>query len=643
MRSRSGKTPVQGSLFEEDYLLRTLGPVVQSPDIALTELVANSWDAGAVQVELTIPEESGEVLTIRDDGCGMTLKQFKQRWMTLGYDRTRHQGTMAEFPRERAESRRPAFGRNGVGRHGLLCFASEYEVEMRRDGRGAAVRVTTKNTRDPFVLLEVREFVAEGHGTTLRAIVERNLPSADRILQVLAAKFLADPSFQVTVNGTSVPLSRLPGLINQTKLQIQSGITADAFFVDSTHTSRNTMQHGIAFWVGGRLVGQASWILGNKSLLDGRTRSAKRHTVVVRSDDLFDEVLPDWSGFRKSEIVERLYSAVTDYVEEIAIGLSADQIKEVTESVIREHRDQLETLRPLGRYDVAEFVQKVTAKQPSVEAESLSAGVQAIIELEKTRSGAALLEKISQLSLEDVIGLDRLLSEWTVRDALTVLDEIDKRLLVIDALAKLSADPKADELHTLHPLVTESRWLFGPEFDSPEYASNVSLATAVRRVFGKRIIETSFDNPRKRPDLLVLADATVSAVGTEQLDDASGLVQSRTILLIELKKGHSELRRENMDQAGGYVEDLLASGLIDGTPRFRAFVVGHSLDPKLQGRREIDGLHTVQATQYSVLFRTAHLRLFKLRDKLQSRYSDLTGPEAMNRLLAEPKQLGLVS
>src|ERR1017187_10237168 len=110
MRSRSGKTPVQGSLFEEDYLLRTLGPVVQSPDIALTELVANSCD----------------------DGCGMTLKQFKQRWMTLGYDRTRHQGTMAEFPRELAESRRPAFGRNGVGRHGLLCFASEYEVEMRR-------------------------------------------------------------------------------------------------------------------------------------------------------------------------------------------------------------------------------------------------------------------------------------------------------------------------------------------------------------------------------------------------------------------------------------------------------------------------------------------------------------------------------
>src|SRR5579872_364931 len=77
--------------------------------------------------------------------------------------------------------------------------------------------------------------------------------------------------------------------------------------------------------------------------------------------------------------------------------------------------------------------------------------------------------------------------------------------------------------------------------------------------------------------------------------------------------------RENMDQAGGYVEDLLACGLIDGTPRFRAFVVGHSVDPKMQCKRDIDGIHTMQATQYSVLFRTGHLRLFKLRDKLQSR------------------------
>jgi hypothetical protein len=46
-----------GSLFEEDYLLRTLGAIAHVPDIALTELVANAWDAGASFVDITIPKE----------------------------------------------------------------------------------------------------------------------------------------------------------------------------------------------------------------------------------------------------------------------------------------------------------------------------------------------------------------------------------------------------------------------------------------------------------------------------------------------------------------------------------------------------------------------------------------------------------
>lgn len=43
------------SLFEENYLTRTLGRIAQDPDVALTELVANAWDAGASLVDLTMP------------------------------------------------------------------------------------------------------------------------------------------------------------------------------------------------------------------------------------------------------------------------------------------------------------------------------------------------------------------------------------------------------------------------------------------------------------------------------------------------------------------------------------------------------------------------------------------------------------
>ncbi len=89
---------VQGSLFEEDFLRRTLGDVVRFPAVALSELVANAWDAGAAQVSITIPWHHNELLSVEDDGCGLDKESFYQRWMTLAYDRMKHQGVYAEFP-----------------------------------------------------------------------------------------------------------------------------------------------------------------------------------------------------------------------------------------------------------------------------------------------------------------------------------------------------------------------------------------------------------------------------------------------------------------------------------------------------------------------------------------------------------------
>lgn len=88
---------IQGSFFEEDYLIRTLGDLANSPDIALTELVANAWDAGATEVEITIPYEIFAEIIVKDNGTGLTPEQFRKRWMTLGYNRLKHQGEQVEF------------------------------------------------------------------------------------------------------------------------------------------------------------------------------------------------------------------------------------------------------------------------------------------------------------------------------------------------------------------------------------------------------------------------------------------------------------------------------------------------------------------------------------------------------------------
>ena len=111
-----------------------------------------------------------------------------------------------------------------------------------------------------------------------------------------------------------------------------------------------------------------------------------------------------------------------------------------------------------------------------------------------------------------------------------------------------------------------------------------------------------------------------------------------TILLVELKRGGLEITRDHVNQATNYVEDFLTSGLIDGQPHFRAFVVGHSVSHKVEPRRDIGGRARIEVATYGQLIRQASRRLW-LKERVTSRYEEVTGSDLLNRILAEPQQL----
>ena len=415
----------------------------------------------------------------------------------------------------------------------------------------------------------------------------------------------------------------------------------EALCFDSPESAKTTSQHGVAFWVSGRLVGEPSWILNRKSLLDGRFRVAKRLTIVIRSNDLADEVLPDWSGFRSSDVVEKLYEVVGEYVADVTRQIMSERIEETRDAVIAEHRPAIDRLQPLGRMEVREFIEDVANANPTLSPDVMSAAVQAVIRLEETRSGRALLEKLAQLGTEDVEGLNRILERWTVRDALSVLDEIERRIGLVEALEKLAADPKVDELKTLHPLVTQARWLFGPEFESAQYISNTTIRNAASAVFKTKIPAEAFVNPKNRPDLVFLPNSTWSLVGIEEFDQGAPLVNLRHLLVIELKKGRSKIRRKEFQQAWGYVEDFLGSGHLVGNPSVSAFVVGHEVDPTIQtpvlvGKPERG---RIDVCTYASLTRTAAHRLFKLKDRVTERYEGISGVSLADHLHARQPDL----
>lgn len=638
--------PIQPSLFEEDYLLRELGQVAHLPQVALTELVANAWDAGAGRVDLILPGEIDGTLTVTDDGHGMTPQQFRRRWMTLRYDRQKHQGPNVEFPAGRPGRPRKAYGRNGVGRHGLLCFADEYQVETWRDGILATFIVGTESGPSPFVLRSETLGKREGSGTRLSVQVTRKLPDADEILTVLAARFVHDPEFEIRVNGVQRPFAKIDGRVSEATLDIGPGRSATVIVIDSTRLNHSSVHQGIAFWVQRRLVGTPSWSIGQVANFDGRTRFARRYKVIVDTRGFEDEVMDDWTGFRSTDMVRDLHRVTAEHIGKVAQDLAAEIVEEASADALTQNRTELASLGQGARIEVAEFTKIVAQAHPTISPDFLATAVKAVINLEKSKSGAALLHKLSSLPAEDIVGLDQLLTEWSIKDALRVLDEIDSRISVIETIRRLADDPHTDELHTLHPLILRSRWLFGAEFESQEYCSNVTLQTVARELF--KNTEAQFINEKNRPDIVVLPDKTTCQItGLESFDPADPtLTQLQHILLIELKKGGFELTRKEINQADGYVQDIAASGSLSGAPYICAWVVGQKVakgvvgtDKKLSDANREYG--RVRATTFGTLVDTANRRLLKLRDILASRYEGLSTDGLLDRVFSRPEQIGI--
>ncbi|MEP7372255.1 MAG: ATP-binding protein [Chitinophagaceae bacterium] len=624
----------QGSLFEEDYLIRTLGNLGTSPEVALTELVANAWDAGATEVEIYIPESLGGKLSIEDNGVGLTKEEFYKRWMKLGYNRLKHQGKKVEFP-PGVNLQRYAYGRNGVGRHGMLCFNSEYQVTTTRNGGQSTFIITTKSEDQPF-LIAGEKFKRSGkHGTRLEVIIERNLPNTLNILEVISSRFLHDPNFTIIINRKTIELENLRGLVRSEKIEV-NGIKLIIHLVDSQKSRKSAIYQGIAFWQGSKLVGEPSWVIGYHTVLDGRTKEAKRYSVVVRTNDLADYIREDWTGFKKEKenALEPIFKQIDEVVQGMFLTIAKENIQETTKQIKEDYRVQYNELTPLAKYELNAAIENIATSNPTASEESIALAIETVINLEKTRSGSALLQKLTKFSQEDVAGLNQLLENWTIKDALTVLDEIDNRISVVEAIRKLASDSTVDELHILHPLIASARWIFGPEFDSPEYSSNSQLQTTVEKVFGKKIDRSAFNNSNKRPDLVSLRTSTVSITGTTAFENE--LTTTNKVLLIELKKGGFRLGREERNQTAGYVEDFMNCGTIIGNPYITAFLVGESFKETIQPTHLIKNkndveMGKVQVCLFSQLVDSAEKRLFNLRARLSERYSEYTGVELVSK------------
>ena len=102
------------------------------------ELVANSWDADATRVEITLPDkpiDASAEIVICDDGIGMSDADVRNKYLIIGRDRR------DEEKANRTPARRPIMGRKGIGKFSAFGIAKEIAVESVKDGEVSHFRM----------------------------------------------------------------------------------------------------------------------------------------------------------------------------------------------------------------------------------------------------------------------------------------------------------------------------------------------------------------------------------------------------------------------------------------------------------------------------------------------------------------------
>lgn len=595
--------------------------LVSDPVIAIVELVANAWDAGAKSVSITWPMSSGDAILISDDGEGMTKAEFLKRWGTLSYDRAKHQGMTVDVTLGDTVRHRSVYGRNGIGRFAAFCFNSEYSVTTRKEGREVSFLVKKGSSR-PLEFEQLRDEESTLHGTCIE-IQKTTGPilASETIKAELGRRFLTDPSFQVLVNNDRIAfedieekgLETIPVRIPEYDIDINIRI------IDAQRTDRTIRQHGVAWHVLGRLVGNCDWKdPEQKSLIDGRRVEAKRFTFIVEADGLhkLKAVKSDWTDFvEDNEAFIAVNTAVQKVITSRLLDATRDKRQELTTSVRRALATQVSKLSLLSREKWGAFVEKVAEECPRLTEQELKSVSGILANMELARSRYSLLHKLHQLSPGQIDDLHQILSDWTLDMAKVVLDEIRTRMKLVEELRQKTAQPMTLEVQELQPLFKQALWIFGPEFETIHYTSNEGMTRVIQELFPAANIGGS----RNRPDFAIIPDGSVGIYSYDKWDDQGGELGPDCIVIVELKAPDVPIGHEEKEQCYKYIRELNQKGLLLGVTRVRGFVLGRTVNPIDRGEKtEMDGRTRILPMDFDTVLRRAESRLFKLHEKIRS-------------------------
>jgi hypothetical protein len=560
----------------------------------IAEFVANCWDSAATLVDIKIPKEPVDedyAIMIKDNGIGMTVDEVNRKFLVVGRNRRKEEGT--DEIQVKGKTRR-VIGRKGLGKLAGFGVAGRVEMRVCKDGKFVEFRMDydeiqkrlseeeredVKTTYKPEVLSWGS--TKEVNGTTVKLTSLKRIRPIDisSMRKSLARHFsILGGDFLVRVNGKPLaPAERdlkkdceYVWEIKDEYVDKEAGLKVNGWIGTMKKTVPPEIERGIVVMARGKLIHEpTTFDVGGKGITG-------QHGLAYIVGELHAEFLDAEEDLiatgRRSVLWENEYASklrrwANEKITEIC-GEWSERRREKREKVIREEPEFKEWLQTLTGPEkkVANKVIKIVTSEEAVSDERRKE----IMSYVKTSFDQQAFRELV-VTLEENPSAANLLSafeEWRVIEAREVLRLVKGRLQAIEQFDQM-IKTNAREVPELHKFFANFPWILDPSWI--EVYDEVHYSDLLRANFP----DNSLDEPDRRIDFVCMG------VGD-------------TVHVVELKRPSRRINWADLDQLEKYV--AFVRGKLGTSPRGRSYrsaagyIVAEDVVDKDEVRQKIDNL-----------------------------------------------------
>ena len=529
------------------------------------ELVANSWDANATKVEITIPNEAigtSSEIVLRDDGIGMSDEDVRKKYLIVGRNRRDESAEHTPPPHNR-----PIMGRKGIGKFSAFGIAREIAVESVKDGEVSHFRMNydellekAENREIELPSEDATGTVTKGTTVTLRHITKfrtRSIP-IDMLRRGLARRFAiigAQNNFEVVINGEPIsPEDRdLKRLLDKDmddkpylweyneEIEPKTGWTVSGWIgaLERTSRDKDKVDRGIALMARGKLVqepfvfdavgGQQfafSYLIGE---LHVEFVDAVEDTIGTSRNALV------WDTEANTALKEWGQKEVNKIASDWSKKRSKDNERRLQETPLyATFRERAEESGDTDALKLADnFVRQAIAKNPTADVKELEPTLQMCLDFLEFGAFREIIKDLSKAELGDIGKILELFREWEIVEAKEMARVTEGRIATIGKLQNL-IDSNEREVPTLHNFLREFPWVIDPRWDL--VADEISYTSLLREHFPQN---NDVPEKNRRIDFLCVSERT-------------------NLVVVEIKRPKSNASVEDLYQIERYVNFLRA-------------------------------------------------------------------------------------